>query len=414
MKKRYLFVGMVAVSLSLLVAGQAFSAATKYTVPVISDFTGAYAELFKSWVPAQKAVFAWWSDTEGKKLGIELTLKHYDSRYDQTVVASMWPGILAECKPIAALGAGGPDVAALQQRLPKDKVPVFYGTAAYGYAWLPDMWLFHVRPLYLHEMLANLNWFIQQHPEKRPVKLGNLVGNVTAAIDLFKGLDKYVKERLEPKGLCRIVDKEFVEINPVDISTQVKKLIDSKSDIVLAPITTAMSTAYIRALQTYGTNIPSIAAPHHSIWPYGRAMKTYTPFEGHFVVAGHVAVTDIGTPAYQFYEMLVEKYKLLKDFYNPFSMMALNQSLLAVRAIEHAAKKVGAANLTGQAVYDAMFTGPFTYEELMGTLPTLNFTKGAPFPLGPDVKVQIETVKDGKYTTATKEWIPIPLDLEKW
>ena len=69
MKKRYLFVGMVAVSLSLLVAGQAFSAATKYTVPVISDFTGAYAELFKSWVPAQKAVFAWWSDTEGKKLG---------------------------------------------------------------------------------------------------------------------------------------------------------------------------------------------------------------------------------------------------------------------------------------------------------------------------------------------------------
>ena len=244
--------------------------------------------------------------------------------------------------------------------------------------------------------------------------MGNLVGNVTAAIDLFKGLDKYVKERLEPKGLCRIVDKEFVEINPVDISTQVKKLIDSKSDIVLAPITTAMSTAYIRALQTYGTNIPSIAAPHHSIWPYGRAMKTYTPFEGHFVVAGHVAVTDIGTPAYQFYEMLVEKYKLLKDFYNPFSMMALNQSLLAVRAIEHAAKKVGAANLTGQAVYDAMFTGPFTYEELMGTLPTLNFTKGAPFPLGPDVKVQIETVKDGKYTTATKEWIPIPLDLEKW
>ena len=410
--------------LSLLVAavallavgarGPAFAAVKTYTVPVISDFSGAYAELFKAYVPVHKAVFAWWNDTVGKELGVELTPKHYDGRYDATVVASMWPAILAECNPVMGLGAGGPDVAALQQRLPKDKVPVFYGTAAYGYAWLPDQWLFHPRPTYLHELLGAFNWYIGQHPEKKPVKLGQLTANVTPAIDLQKGMEKYVTEVLEPKGLAKVVAKEFVDINPTDISSQVKKLIDAQSDIVVAPVTTAMTTAYVRACQLHGVNIPTIASPHHTIFPFGRAMKTYEPFEGHMVVAGHVAVTKTDTAGYKFFELLAQKYGLDKNGWNAFTIMAFNQALLAVRALEHAAKKVGGANLTGQAVYDAMFEGPFTQEELMGTLPTLAYTKEAPFPLGKDVKVMIETVKKGQYTVATDEWQPIPADLRKW
>jgi branched-chain amino acid transport system substrate-binding protein len=94
-------------------------------------------------------------------------------------------------------------------------------------------------------------------------------------------------------------------------------------------------------------------------------------------------------------------------------MMALNQSLLAVRAVERAAKKVGGANLTGQAVYDAMYAGSFTDKALMYTLPTLTFTKDAPFS-NKDLKVMLETVKDGKYTLATQEWVTVPTNVEKW
>lgn len=416
--KRALGVVFLAVFLSMGVAvqGQARADVTTYTVPVISDFTGAYAELFKAFVPVQKAVVAWWNDTSGKDVGVKLVLKHYDGRYDQTVVASMWPGVLADCKPvIAAFGAGGADVAALQQRLPKDEVPVFYGTAAYGYGWEPNQWIFHVRPTYLHEFLACLKWYAAKHPEKKPIKLGELIGDVTAATDLFKGLDKYVQETLEPQGVCKVVAKEFCAINPVDVSSQVKKLIDAKSDVVIAPITTAMTTAYIRASQTYGANIPTMASPHHTIFPFGRAMKTYEPMEGHFVTAGHVAVTLRDTPAYKwFQDVMIAKYEMQEQLWNPYSMMAFNQTLLVVRAIEHAARKVGGDKLTGRAVYDAMFAGPFTQAELMDTLPTLTFTKDAPFPMGEGVKVMIETVKDGKYTVATRDWVPIPLDLKKW
>jgi branched-chain amino acid transport system substrate-binding protein len=414
MKKRYLFVGMVMVLLSIWVGGQALAApVTTYKVPVISDFTGGYAYLFKSWVPIQKAVFAWWNDTEGKKIGVNLDLKFYDGRYDPTVIASMWPGILAECKPIMGLGGGGPDVAALQQRLPKDKVPLYYGTASYGYGWLPDQWLFQVRPTYVQEFLTAFVWYAQQHPEKKPLKLGHFSVNIPASLDSTKGFQKYFKEVLEPKGIGKIVAHEFSELTPVDLSSQVKKMIDAKADMVMGPITTAMSIAYIRACQTYGVNIPTIAAPHHTIYAYASAMKTYEPFEGHLVVAAHASVTEKDSPAYKWFQVLMQKYGLDEKLWNVYSMMALNQSILAVRAVEHAAKKVGGAKLTGPAVYNAMFTGPFTYEELMGTLPPLHFTKAAPFS-AKEMKVKIETVKNGQYALADPAWIPIPTDIKKW
>jgi len=414
MKKRYLFVGMVAVFLSIWVGGQALAAqVTTYKIPVITDFTGGYAYLFKPWVPVQKAVFAWWNDTEGKKLGVNLDLKHYDGRYDPTVIASMWPGILADCKPIMGLGGGGPDVAALQQRLPKDKVPLYYGTASYGYGWLPDQWLFQVRPTYVHEFLTAFVWYAQQHPEKKPVKFGIIAVNIPAGLDAVNGVQKYFKEVLEPKGIGKIVAHEFSELTPVDLSSQVKKMIDAKADMVLGPITTAMSIAYIRACQTYGVNIPTIAAPHHTIYAYASAMKTYEPFEGHLVAAAHASVTEKDSPAYKWFQVLMQKYGLDEKLWNVYGMMALNQSILAVRAVEHAAKKVGGAKLTGQAVYNAMFTEPFTYEELMGTLPPLHFTKAAPFS-SKEMKVKIETVKNGQYALADPAWIPIPKDIKKW
>jgi branched-chain amino acid transport system substrate-binding protein len=396
-----------------LMGGQAAADVTKYKVPVISDFTGSWAQLFKAWIPMQKAVFAWWNDQEGKGLGVELELKHYDGRYDSSVIASMWPGVLSECKPIIALGGGGADVAALQQRLPKDKVPVIYGTATYGYGWLPDQWLFQVRPTYVQEWAAALMWYINKHPEKKPLKIAFLSCQIAAALDLVNGIEKYTVDVLEPKGLAKIVAKEFTDVNPVDVSSQVRKILDAKADMVLGIVTPAMSSAYIKACGLYGTNIPTIGSPHHTIWAFGAAMKTFEPFEGHLVVAAHAPVTDETSNAYGYFKLLVDKYQLGKDQYTPYTMMALNQSILAVRAVEHAAKKVGAKNLTGQAVYDALLVGSYTEQELMYTLPTLEFTKDAPFS-NKNLIVAIETVKGGKYMPAEKGWVPVPTGIKKW
>ncbi len=91
--------------------------------------------------------------------------------------------------------------------------------------------------------------------------------------------------------------------------------------------------------------------------------------------------------------------------------MGMAQGMYTVRAIEHAVKKFGAQGLTGAKVRDALFADPITTEETFGTLPTLKFSKEAPFPVE-GLKVNIATVKGGKYQIAATG-VDVP-KVNKW
>ncbi|MGK2900869.1 MAG: ABC transporter substrate-binding protein [Burkholderiaceae bacterium] len=401
-------------ALALLIAAGAGSAAAQveYRVPGLVDFSGPYADLTKHLL-ARDAVIKWWNDHDGKKLGVKLTVKNYDTRYDGTVVASMWPGIVTEMKPIIGLGLGGADQAALQQRLPNDKVPMIYAPPGYGFGWLPNQWVFNARATYVHEWVTALAWYAAQNPQKRPLKVAFLSTQASPAyVDFVKGVDKYIKTVLEPKGIATVVATEWVEIQPVDVSSPMKKIIDAKADLIIGTGNTTMAAAALRAMQLYGVNIPTLAAPWHTVWPLAQAMKSYVPWEGHMTVTGVVSSTDKTGKAWPFYQELAKNYGLPAEW-NPMNLLGISQGLLAVRAVEHAAKKVGADKLTGTAVYDALTTGTFTEDELMGVLPTLKFNKDAPFPTE-NTKVKVEWVKDGKYQLATPNWLTIPSDVTKW
>lgn len=403
--------GLVALAASIPF-GPLTAAEKEYRIPALSDFSGPFADVTKH-LASREAVVKWWNDAEGKKLGIKLTVKNYDTRYDGTVVASMWPGILSENQPIVVLGLGGADVAALQQRLPRDKVPVIYATPGYGFGWLPDQWLFNARATYVHEWSAALLWYAQQNPQKRPLRVAFLSTQASPAfVDFVKGTAAYIQSKLEPKGVATVVAMEWVEMQPVDVSSQMKKIIDAKADIIIGTANTTMAAAALRAQQLHGVSIPTLASPWHTIWPLAQAMKTYAPWEGHLAATGIVSILEKDSKAHRFYQTLHKSYGVPAEW-NPLSLMGVSQAVLMVRAVEHAAKKVGAGNLTGSAVYDALANGTFTEDELMGILPDLSFTKEAPFPLKGG-RIKVETVKDGKYVLATPQWVPIPEDITKW
>jgi branched-chain amino acid transport system substrate-binding protein len=407
-RKTLLAAGLAAGVLPL----QPAQAQVEYKLPALIDYSGPFADLSKHLI-SRDAVIKWWNDNDGKKVGVKLTVKNYDTRYDGTVVASMWPAILTEMKPVIAMGLGGADQAALQQRLSRDKVPVIYAPPAYGFGWLPNQWVFGPRTTYAHEYATALRWYIDQNPGKRPVKVAFMSTQASPAfVDIVNGITHYVKTALEPKGLATVVATEWVEIQPVDVSSQMKKIIDAKADVLIGTSNTTLAAAAMRAQQLHGSKIPTIAAPWHTIWPLGQAMKTYAPWEGHMVVTGVVSFTERDSRAFQFYQTLSKNYGLPADW-NPLSQLGISQALLTVRAVEHAVKKVGADKLTGEAVYETLATGTFSDEELMGFLAGFSFTKDAPFPMK-NAKVKIETVKDGKYTLATPDWIPVVTDLTKW
>ena len=66
---------MMAAAFAAFLAGAGPALAqVEYKIPGIVDNSGPFADLTKHLI-ARDAVFKWWNDTEGKKLGITLTVK---------------------------------------------------------------------------------------------------------------------------------------------------------------------------------------------------------------------------------------------------------------------------------------------------------------------------------------------------
>ena len=90
-------------------------------------------------------------------------------------------------------------------------------------------------------------------------------------------LTKYITNVLGPRGLATVVATEWVEIQPVDVSSPMKKIVDAKVDVIMGTGNTTLAAAALRAEQLHGVSIPTIASPWMTTWPLARAMKSYTP-----------------------------------------------------------------------------------------------------------------------------------------
>ena len=384
-------------------------AQTNYNVASLADFTGPYADVMKNLVGGRWAVVAWWNEEVGKGLGVKINMKDFDHRYDAAQVASLWPGIKSELKPIAVLGVGGPDVAALQQRLPDDKIPMLMSTAGYGFAWRQDPWIFNPRPTYAHEAAAFYNWYRTKKGITGPLKVAIISSEASPAyVDIHKGANLYASEN---KDKVEIVETVFTEVQPSDLSTQVSRVVRKGAHILHIQTNTAAVVAAKRALQSIGRkDIPIMLSSHNGLPASGTAIGGLAQMEGDFEVYGMAIPGADVTEARKFFDMLTAKYKLTAKW-DVTTLMGMNQALVAVRAIEGAVKDVGAGKLTGVAVRDSMLKNPISGKQTFGVLPDLVYTREAPFPLK-GLTVNIGTVTGGKYVTAAEN-VAVPV-LNKW
>ncbi len=379
-----------------LAAPGAALAQTSYGVAMLSDYSGPYADIMPMLGRSREVVLDWWNAEVGAKLGVKLNHKNFDTRYDAAQTASLWPGIKSEMKPIAVLGLGGPDVAALGQRLPDDGIPLFMSTAGYGYAWKPDSWIINPRPTYTHEAAAAFKWLKTRRGGSQPLKVGIISSEASPAyVDIARGIERYAKDN--PNEI-QVVETIFTEVQPTDISTQVRRLVRGGVEAISIQTNTAAVVATKRALQGLGAKVPVITSSHNGLPASGKAAGGLNQMEGDYEAYGMGIASDEDTPARRFYEKLKADYKLAAPW-NVLTLMGMSQALYTVRVIEHAIKKHGAQNLTGAKVRETLYAEPVTTEETFGTLPTLKFTKEAPFPVV-GLKVNIATITGGKYVTA--------------
>ncbi len=286
---------------------------------------------------------------------------------------------------------------------------MFMSTAGYGFAWKSDPWIFNPRPTYAHEAAAFYNWFRASRGITTPLKVAIISSEASPAyVDIHKGAEKYAKDHPDK---VEIVETVYTEVQPTDLTTQVNRVLRKGAQLIHIQTNTAAVVATKRALQALGkTDVPIMMSSHNGLITSGKAIGGLKDLEGDFEVYGMAVPTDEKSKAHDFEQMLVSKYNA-QIGWTVATVMGLNQTLVALRAIEAAAKKNGPDKVTGTAVREALFAQPITSEQTFGVLPNLTYTNEGPFPVS-GLTVNIGTVKNGKYVISAEN-VPVPT-VSKW
>jgi branched-chain amino acid transport system substrate-binding protein len=380
----------------------AFGQMNKYNITMDCDFTGPHADNNRLENVGRSVTFAWWNEAVGKKLGINLNLKMYDSRYDPAVIASLWPGIVSGDKPVAHIGLGGPTIAALMARLPNDKIPMFMGNAAYGYAWAPGQWIFFIRPTYVHEAVGFYKYLTVKWNKKK-IKVGCINSQGIPAYEEFvTGMEKYAKTA---DAAVEVVGVAWVPVRPIDITNQVARLLEKEPDVIDVFTNTAHVVETIRALESLKKKIPVRMSSHNGIETSTEALGSMKEFEGCYDSYGLRPGIDHDVEGYRVFM----KYKdITKDV--PYSLsvaQGMASAIMPLRAIERVAKAKGPANMRGEDVYKSMFGVEISSTDLFGLLNNQYFTPDQPFS-AKNLACFATTVKNGKHVLESKDWLPIP------
>ena len=394
---------------TVVAAGLPAMAQTVYPVPSMSDFSGPFASVFPAFAEGRQSVLAWWNAEVGAKLGVKLDLRAYDTRYDTAQTASLWPGVLAT-KPLIGFMGGGPDTAALQHRLPTDKVPMILGSAANGFGWRPNQWIFSTRPTFVHEITGFIEWFQKNKAGgTRPVKVAMFTTEASPTFaDMGKGVVAYAKARPQ---VVELVEMVYVEPQPADVTLQLRRVLNAGAEVVLVPATIQQAVAVKRAMQALGKNVPMVYSMHNSPTLLARLLGDMKVMEGDYEAHSSVIAGADDTEAKRFYDMLVAKYGN-KQPWNAFSAIGIGQAMVLVRAVETAARKHGGDKLTGEIMYRTLVETTFPAKDFNGYAGgDVEFSVEAPFPTK-DPRVNIGQVVGGKLITVAPA-VPAP-KLEKW
>jgi branched-chain amino acid transport system substrate-binding protein len=396
------------------VAGLLMSAAlpgtaqTVYQIPAMSDFSGPFSSIMPMMAGGRDAVATWWNAEVGAKMGVKVELKSYDTRYDAAQTASLWPGVLAT-KPLVGLSAGGPDTAALQQRLPTDKVVMISGSAANSSGWRPNQWVLTPRPTFVHEIAGFIEWYQKTKTPGRPVKVAMFTSEASPSFaDMGKGVVAYAKAS---PNTVTLVEMVYVDVQPTDVTLQLRRVLNAGAEVVLVPTNIQQAVAVKRAMQALGKNVPIVHGLQNSPGMLQKLVGSMGAMEGDYEMHGGVITSEEDTEAKRFYDMLVARHGM-KVPWHAITSLGMTQTLLALRAVEAAAKKHGADKVTGEIIYQTLLETTFPAKDFYGlTGGDLDFSVEAPFPTKAP-RINVGQVVGGKLVTVA-QGVPVPT-LAKW
>ncbi|TCT13434.1 branched-chain amino acid transport system substrate-binding protein [Tepidamorphus gemmatus] len=391
-----------ALAAAFLAATALPAASAEYVMSASADYSGPFADVMPNAMSGINTIVDWWNREVGEGLGVKVNVKIYDMRYDPAVIARTWPSILASDKPILHLGFGSPDLTTLMKRLPDDKVPMLIGTAMVGLVWTPDGWHYSIRPTYSHEF-AGLFAHLQERKGDK-LRIGAVSTQTLAGfVDQVNGI-KHLAETYPDR--FELVDTQWVEASPVSVTSNVRALAEKEPDVLLVGGTTAQVIAVAKALQELGLDIPIVMSTHNGLAEVSKGISL-SELEGSMSAFSFAAPGKAELPIRDVFEANKKDGE-----WGTITAQSAAQAILALRVLEKAIETVGADNVTGEAMRQALLDGTFTEADLLGALPTVDFDTSAPFPIG-KIKSTAEIVVGGEIKPLGEDWMDVP-ELTKW
>lgn len=391
-----------ALAAAFLAATALPAASAEYVMSASADYSGPFADVMPNAMSGINTIVDWWNREVGEDLGVKVNVKIYDMRYDPAVIARTWPSILSSDEPILHLGFGSPDLTTLMKRLPDDKVPMLIGTAMVGLVWTPDGWHYSIRPTYSHEF-AGLFAHLQEKKGDK-LKIGAVSTQTLAGfVDQVNGI-KHLADTYPDR--FELVDTQWVDASPVSVTSNIRALAEKQPDVLLVGGTTAQVIAVAKALQELKLDIPIVMSTHNGLAEVSKGISL-SELEGSMSAFSFAAPEKAALPIRDVFEANKKDGE-----WGTITAQSAAQALLALRVLEKAVAAVGADNVTGEAMRQALLDNQFTEEELLGALPTLEFDTSAPFPVG-DIKATAEIVVNGEIVPLGEDWMDVP-ELTKW
>lgn len=376
--------------------------AETYTVTASADYSGPFADVMPDAMAGLQAVVDYWNAEVGEGLGVDVNLKIYDMRYDAAEIAKTWPSILSSDQPIMHLGFGSPDLVTLMGRLPDDKVPMLLGTAMVSLVWNENGWHFSIRPTYSQEFAGLFSHL--QEAQDGPLKIAALsTQNQAGFVDQVNGVKQLASQYPDR---FTVTSTQWAETAPVSLTAQMRAALADEPDVILVGGTTAQVIASAKAMDELGADVPIVMSTHNGLSEVSKGLSL-DQMEGFYSAFSFAPPEKADLPIRAVFE---EHGK--DGQWGTITEQSAAQAILALRVLENAIATVGAENVDGQAMHDALLGHTYSEESLMGALPTLDFDATAPFPVG-DIKASATVVRDGAIVAVQDDWFAVPA-LEKW
>ena len=377
-----------ATAIATMFAFSAASAQETYKILSLLDYSGPFANRGTPVEQMQRLLVDWYNQTRGAERGIVLEFEPVDTGYDQARTVQAYERAAQDPSLIGVVTFGSPNVIAIQNRLPENRIPAVHGGPAYSLM-EPGSWVFTPLNDYARYYAAAVGWMLESWTGTEPMKVAFVTFDGSSGRDWAGMFGPLIADMN-----AELVLTEFISPRALDVAVNVERIVDADPDVVILATTDQLQPLVLGELYASNFDMTRVVNSQHEglglLALLGVAPEVY---EGTYEVTSENYV-DLTTEAYLIYDERKDRYQ---SRWAADTLLHFPSILVLLDAIDRAAEKSGGARINGEAVYAELANGTF---DGRGLLEEIRFENDVDPTLGVRSVVMLQQ-RDGEIETAS-------------